>query len=594
MSYTFLQVLATRSPLSRHLSPLRPTSGNNPAMQLFLTTILATAAATALAARHPSGKAHARIQNGTVTGVHSDTYNQDFFLGVPYAQPPTGDLRFRNPRSLNVSFSANYEAAQYAPSCVGYGGDSVGYPLSEDCLYLNIVCPSGYEGEKLPVGFWMHGGGIRMGGARDLRYNMSFIVENSVEIGKPFIGVSINYRLAGWGYLSSQEVSASGNTNMGLRDQRMALQWVQENIAAFGGDPKKVTLWGESAGATSVGWQLTAFNGRDDKLFRAAIMQSGGPVPYRSYRIEADYQPKYNTLLNLTGCANALDNLDCLRRAPFEVINTYFNATGQTNVGQWWPIVDGDFIQKWNSIQLAEGAFVKVPIIDGANTDEGTSFSPTGVDTDGDFYGDVANDTAHAYLSPHFTSLALEAYPNTPEYFIPPIEELGNMSYPTSYGAQYRRSSAYWGDVTFIAERRGTCQAWANYGVDAFCYRFNTIANDSSSLLGATHFAEVAFVFDNTQGLGYRSGNPFGDKPQSYFDLAKLMSSTWSSFINDLNPSSWKGRNKGTPKWPVYDNANPTNIVWDANVSSLMHKEPDTWRQEGIQFIIDNAKAYRR
>jgi carboxylesterase type B len=563
-------------------------------MRISITTLLTSVTVGALAAKNSSGKAQARVANGTVIGVHSDTYNQDLFLGLPYAQPPTGDLRFRNPRSLNATYNGTLEATQYAPSCVGYGGDSTGYPLSEDCLYLNIIRPSGYEGKKLPVGFWMHGGGIRMGGARDLRYNMSFIVENSVKIEKPFIGVSINYRLAGWGYISSQEVTASGNTNIGLRDQRMAMQWVQENIAAFGGDPKKVTIWGESAGATSVGWQLTAYNGRDDKLFRAAIMQSGGPVPYRSYRVEADYQSKYNALLNLTGCTDALDNLDCLRKAPFDIINKYFNETGQTNNGQWWPIVDGDFIQKWNSIQLAEGAFVKVPIISGANTDEGTSFSPLDVNNDVDFYDDVLNDTAHAYLSPHFGSMAVNSYPNTENYFVPPVEELGNVTYPSSYGVQYRRSAAYWGDVTFIAERRGTCQAWSNYNVDAYCYRFNTIANDSTWLVGATHFSEVAFVFDNTQGLGYRNGNPFGEKPQSYSDLARLMSSTWASFINDLSPNSWNGRNTSIPTWPVYNNTNPMNIVWDANVTTLAHRELDNWRQVGIQFIIDHAKAYRR
>lgn len=96
--------------------------------------------------------------------------------------------------------------------------------------------------------------------------------------GKPFIAVSFNYRLSAWGFLSSQEVVDSGNTNIGLRDQRLALQWVQENIAAFGGDPAKVTIWGESAGGMSVGYHLTAYGGRDDGLFRGAIMQSGGTI----------------------------------------------------------------------------------------------------------------------------------------------------------------------------------------------------------------------------------------------------------------------------------------------------------------------------
>jgi len=112
--------------------------------------------------------------------------------------------------------------------------------VSEDCLYLNVIRPSGCEDRKLPVGIWIHGGGLFMGGTRDERYNLSFIVDNSVQIGKPIIGVSIGYRLSAWGFLTSQEVQGAGQTNLGLRDQRLALQWVQENIEAFGGDPEKV------------------------------------------------------------------------------------------------------------------------------------------------------------------------------------------------------------------------------------------------------------------------------------------------------------------------------------------------------------------
>ena len=98
-----------------------------------------------------------------------------------------------------------------------------------------------------------------MGGSSDKRYNLSFIVENSVAIGKPMIGVSANYRLGPWGFLYSEEVAGSGNTNLGLRDQRLALHWLQENIDAFGGDPRRVTIWGESAGALDVGLHLVAY-----------------------------------------------------------------------------------------------------------------------------------------------------------------------------------------------------------------------------------------------------------------------------------------------------------------------------------------------
>ena len=306
-------------------------------MLTIFASLLAVASAAPGYRRQASygsnGAPTVELKNGTISGVHSSTYNEDYFLGVPYAQPPVNGLRFKNPQSLNTTYNSTYEATEYANSCVGYGGDQLGYPVSEDCLYLNIVRPSGYENETLPIGLWIHGGGLFMGGSRDARYNLSFIVENSVKIGKPIIGVSINYRLAGWGLLASEQVSGSGDTNIALRDQRLALHWVQENIGAFGGDASKVTIWGESAGAASVGWHLLAYNGRDDGLFRAGIMQSGNPVSYNTYRSVIDYQPRYDALVNATGCGNTLDTLECLRYAPYEKVNAFFNSTGGSGCG---------------------------------------------------------------------------------------------------------------------------------------------------------------------------------------------------------------------------------------------------------------------
>ena len=191
-----------------------------------------------------------------------------------------------------------------------------------------------------------------------------------------------------------------------------------------------------------------------------------------------------------------------------------------------------------------------------------------------------------------------EVYPNVPAYWIPPVAEVGHITYPQPFGKDYRRSAAYFGDVVMIANRRGACQTWAANGVPAYCYRFNTVPAGLPPLIGVTHFQEVAFVFDNIHGLGYNAEhstiNPFHDKPKSYRELAKLMSSSWASFIHDLDPNGFKGRYADAAAWPMYSDGSPQNIVWDANVTALAYAEPDTWRKEGIQWILDHALDYHR
>lgn len=186
------------------------------------------------------------LKNGSYYGVYSSVYDQDFFLGMPFAQPPVDDLRFRQPQSLNTTWTGARNATVYQPECIGYGSDQwvLGNHVSEDCLSVNVIRPAGVSSDAaLPVGVFLNPGGYFEGGNSDPRYNMSFIIQQSQEMGTPFIAVSPNYRLSLWGFLYSQEVVDAGITNLGMLDQRLALHWVQENIAAFGGDPTKVTIW---------------------------------------------------------------------------------------------------------------------------------------------------------------------------------------------------------------------------------------------------------------------------------------------------------------------------------------------------------------
>ncbi|KAF5858013.1 hypothetical protein ETB97_004978 [Aspergillus alliaceus] len=529
----------------------------------------------------------ARVRNGTYVGARNDHYQQDFFLGMPYAQQPVGDLRFTVPQPLNESWDRARNAKEYSDICVGYGSDSIWYAMSEACLTLNVIRgSSANEAANLPVGVWIHGGGYYMGSGSDERYNMSAIVANSYRIGKPFIAVSLNYRLSAWGFLSSSEVTRSGNTNLGLRDQRMALQWIKENIQAFGGDPDKVTIWGESAGAMSVGTHLIAYGGRDDGLFRGAIMESGGSIAANPVN-DTGYQAMYDEVVAKVGCSNANDTLQCLREVPFEELNAAFNGTDGNPAYFFRPAVDQDLVRGPGSDQLERHEFVKVPILAGTNTDEGTSFGPTGINSTAQFYEYLTDGTSGFSLPPSAANRILDLYPDDPSLGIP--EFLGAQRVP-SKGYQWRRTSAYAGDYIMHANRRRQCEAWTKAATPAYCYRFNMRGADVPYLSGAGHFEEVAFVFNNIKGLGYHDGKPFEGMPESYSQLSTLMASMWASFIHDLDPNS--GIKDREVRWQAYGATQPVDLVFDANATSYM--EPDTWRKEGIDYINSIAKTYWR
>ncbi|KAL4913716.1 Alpha/Beta hydrolase protein [Aspergillus aurantiobrunneus] len=550
-------------------------------MRKFIAALLALSIGVSAnpSRRSNSSLPNAHVKNGTYEGVNSPEYNQDFFLGVPFAQPPVDDLRFRLPQSLNTRWEGTRDAKDYSLLCVGYGLDQTFYNQSEDCLYLNVVRPAGYEQKKLPVGFWIHGGGFTNGGGGDQRYNLSFIVDQSVKIGKPIIGVSINYRLSIWGFLHSNEVVGEGITNLGLRDQRIALQWVQENIAAFGGDPRKVTIFGESAGAASVGFHLTAYGGRDDKLFRAAILQSGNPIYYGAQNGTQRSQAYFESVVSKVGCYDAWDRIQCLREVPFLTLNATIDESIGT--GTFAPTIDGDLVQNYGSQQLRKGQFVKVPIITGANSDEGASLGATGINTTEDFKA-----TLSSFLPSSFQDAILEAYPD--DLSVNVIASLGNQRPAPPYGVQFRRSASFWGDYYFIASRRKTAKTWASHGIPAYAYRFNAIPAGVPPEVGVGHYKEVSFMFNNLEGVGYRPDIlPFEGKGQSYRDLAELMSSSWASFIYDLDPNNYRGRDSKVPEWPQYDVEKPQDFVFDANITSFA--EPDTYREQGIALINDHA-----
>ncbi|KAI3396681.1 hypothetical protein diail_11789 [Diaporthe ilicicola] len=562
------------------------------------------------------------VKNGSYEGLYSSAYDQDFFLGMRYSQPAE---RFSLAQPLNSTWNGTQPATSYPVSCVGYGGDDIGYELAEDCLFLNVIRPAGIdETAELPVAVWIHGGGLYMsvtflsgGGSQDKRYNLSFIVQNSVDLGNPMIGISINYRLSAFGFLAGSDVLEAGIANNGFRDQRLALQWINENVASFGGDPTKVTIWGESSGAESVSAQVLAYNGRDDGLFRAAIAESGfggilSRYPGGANNTEA-MDAVYGLLVSNTSCASTLNtsaSLDCLRSLPFDELNAALNGT---EAAPWPPMLDGDFttdnttVADYPANQLDGGRFPKIPILIGTNTDEGSAFGQgrgpngTGVNTDDEMRSAVEAITgpdAPAQTGKSLGELAdelLALYPDIQAVGVPslekfPVIEAGD-SIATALGLQFRRTGAFFGDFQFHYLRRRASIAWSKAGLPSYSYEFNVVSAGVPNYIGATHFAEVMFVFDNVQAVGYDSTTvPIADEPAAYAALAKGMSNAWVNFVVGLDPNGAGLEIDGVGAWPVYNATEGggvgRNVFFDTNGSSVAW---DSYRAEGINWMIENS-----
>ncbi|RSL93275.1 hypothetical protein CEP52_013356 [Fusarium oligoseptatum] len=377
-------------------------------------------------------------------------------------------------------------------------------------------------------------------------------------MGSPIIGVSINYRLSGWGFLGGRAVNASGNTNLGLHDQRLALRWVRENIHLFGGDPTKVTIQGESSGALSVGYHLLAYDGQNDGLFRAAIAQSGGVVSPNGPLTLEEQDVIYNQVLNATRCLGSEDTLGCLRAAPADLLD--------------------------------DGKFARVPILIGTNKNEGTalaSVASRSADNLADFLALVKSfDTVKGFQASTSQELA-EAYALSL-----PLKEVETLlgtvqATPNStFGSLYGQSSLYLGDFLFNAGRRFSAQIWSQLGVPAYSYRFDVVPNGiSPHVLGATHFQEVAFVFRNLAGEGYDI-NPFASESvkvaRQLQELSLQMTGMWINFVNTLTPNHHRGLGLNAA-WPKYKTENPHNMVFKLPSPAL---EPDSYSEKGISRII--------
>ncbi|RSL42796.1 hypothetical protein CEP54_015350 [Fusarium duplospermum] len=478
-------------------------------LSILLSGILVASSVNAAPNSYLPNKPTIHLQNGTLVGVHNPDFNQDFFLGVPFAQPPIGDLRFAKP-APPVAWTGVKTATEYGPSCIGNSLGLAGFSqnttsvMSEDCLHINIARPTGIsKHSKLPVLAWIHGGAWMEGSANELRYNGSFLVQASVQMNSPIIFVSFNYRLGIFGTLAGPVLEKAGLTNLLLHDQRQALAWVQDNIAQFGGDPSHVTLMGESAGAGSIGFQLLAHGGRDDGIFHAAIAGSGGPFSVYSFRNSSQRKSDFDTVLDATGCAKAADSLACLREAPAE------------------------------SLRKASLQFLRVPLLIGINRNEVPSFLNTALSgpfvTDEDFIKFVRASIGDYEVPDHVLKIWLQEY-----------QEEAASSSPAGLGTVLADPGPECGPGY---GRRYANQVWAKHHVPSYSYFFDVApASLNATTIGATHAQELPFVFGNSNAAGWDL-DPFPKDVgliEKYLDLVEVMSRMWISFAVNKTPNLHK------------------------------------------------------
>ncbi|OTA63197.1 putative carboxylesterase [Hypoxylon sp. EC38] len=336
----------------------------------------------------------------TYEGYYNETYDLNIWKSVRYAAPPVGKLRWQAPQTPVWDNGRVTPAVDQPPSCPQTGAfgvpEAYGFnsgPGDEDCLYLNVYAAP--NATNLPVLVWIHGGGYSVFGAT---YNPS-VWMNTNDNG--FITVEIQYRLGAFGYLASADVKANGQLNAGLLDQRFALEWVQEHIPKFGGDPTRVTLGGESSGAGGIIFHIMAYGGNESNLFSNIIAASPYLPPVYRYN-DSVPTARYDEFVDLAGCGQSSSKLsnfrsifDCLVAADSTVLQ---NASGTVSTTQGYfgsfaflPVVDEDYIQERPSEQFLHGNVTGKRILVGNNANDGVPLTNPEVDTRQEYDSFVSN-----------------------------------------------------------------------------------------------------------------------------------------------------------------------------------------------------------
>lgn len=491
---------------------------------------------------------------GPVKGVQADGVSM--YKGIPYAMPPTDDLRFAPPQDAQPWTDVL--------DCTAFGDIAVqntvgeGLEMSEDCLTLNVWTPAESDSEKLPVYVWIHGGGFAQGSGAEPMYDGTNFAQDGIVV------VTINYRLNAIGFFASQETYDEYGTtgNWGLLDQIKALEWVQENIAAFGGDPSQVTIGGESAGSYSVSGLISS--PLAEGLFQRAIMESGSMlgVPGNCFYSRGNLQRSIeldNMMAFTFAATDDASGLEKLRAADANVLaqlsplNVDFTTTPAFMMT---PVFDGYVMPTDPYGALQNGQFNDVDLLWGYNANEGSIFVPG--DTDELTYEMLAA-RMYGYVN---QKAVLARFP---------VDEQNPSG---------ERAREILGYGMFNAVMKPYGDALAGSGQNVYAYQFNySTADNEKAGLGAHHGSEIAYAFGTLE-------NPDAEQQA----LSEEMHARWANFIKTGDPN--QGDVPSAVQWPAYDPDGSQMLVFDTTVTAgAMAGKDDIEFMEDIMF--GSGAAYK-
>ncbi len=468
------------------------------------------------------------------------------FLGVPYARPPSGPLRWAPPQAP-LPWNGTRSAKAFGLICPQPPPDPLlsaylgqrSQAMGEDCLSLNVWTTAKRTSSAQPVMVWIHGGAFVSGSGSERFYDGATLA------GEGVVLVTINYRLGPLGFLAHPALSAEqggSSGDYGLQDQIMALGWVRDNIRSFGGDPGNVTVFGESAGGVSVAALLTSPEAKG--LFHKAIIESGAAPrllrrldrPVAGLRSAQELGVAYaKTVLGGTASADTTETVAVLRKLPWERLLAADETTGTaglaalpSNAVSRYLIQDGKVLTAPPGAVFDRGAQTKVPLLIGTMADEGSLFARS-----------AGLQTRAAYLA-----FVAQVFPDHRDEIL--------AAYPARDDAQAAQSAAALvGDLLFQVDTRRMAGQMAAAGLPTYRYVFAREIPAAAVLgLGAFHGSEIPYVFGT---LGQ-----FGSAPEDQ-RLSELVRGYWTRFAKTGDPNGG-----GAPAWPRYETSSDRVLVLDA------------------------------